>query len=260
MKKFRDRHPKNIGKFLCILSSAAVLFSSPVRASEPSAESSNAGRRIGVVSVAGDRLFQFHIGRLAFGNNEESADIKDWQLDDDWERQFVAAASAANDDIQLVDLSIDRLPIYGAYPNSGTQSVVRKERSLDFDRGATEFQRIAAAENLDGIVVVSSSFRNSGSLYLEGPTILTERTFAGPNAFYWLVIEASYVDGATGLRQLHRRVGDSGRIFERVPKELRAKRFPEYTTEEVSFIRDRYRLMPEPHWSKVAERLLAGAK
>lgn len=223
----------------------------------PVADANSAPRRIGVISAAGDRLFQIHIGKLAFGNSEQSADILDWNLDDEWERQITTAARAQFADIEFVDLSIDRQPIYAAYPDTSGRSLIRKERYLDFDAAAPEFQRLAAAHDLEALVIVSVAFKHMDPIYVEGATLLTETTFVGANAYLWLVLETSYVDGETGKRLANRQIGKSGSIPERLPKELRAKRLPEYSAEDISFIQGRFQMMPEAQWPKAIRKLVA---
>jgi hypothetical protein len=228
----------------------------PLLANEPDAAGDL--QKIGVVSVAGDQLFQIHIGQLAFGNAEERSDIRDWTLDDEWEGQLVAAGTRLNG-IKLVDLAIDRQPIYDAYPDVSERTVIRKERDLDFERAVPALQKIAEDAGVDALLVISSTFRHIDPLYLEGTTLVTEKSFAGRNAFYWLLIEASLVDGATGKRFANRRIGKNGSMVERAPKELRPKRFSDYSSEEVSFLREQFRRMPEPYWGKALDKLFSGA-
>lgn len=83
----------------------------PLLANEPDAGGDL--QKIGVVPVAGDQLFEIHIGQIAFGNAEERSDIRDWTLDDEWEGQLVATGARLHG-IKLVDLAIDPQPIYDA--------------------------------------------------------------------------------------------------------------------------------------------------
>jgi hypothetical protein len=217
-------------------------------------ESDKPVERVGVLAVAGDRLLNNHVGKLVFGNRNESFDIRDWGLEEIWEAKIAAAVQSLGG-FEVIDVDLDRTSLYGAY--SPEQPLSAQERRFDYRAAMPELRRIAVENQLDAIILLVSYRYEMSPLIMEGVTLGTEKTFAGPNAYFWLATRLDLIDGATGEVIASRKVGKGGRpILERVTKELRAKRFAEYSPEDAAIARDRFAVLPDPYWEKAIAKLM----
>lgn len=213
--------------------------------------------RVGVLSLTGDKLFYFQVGRTVFGNESEEFEILDLDLDDAWENA-IADNLAETVRFEVVNLDLDRTPLYfSASPPS---------EKWPANPPAIELQALAEANDLDAILVFGPSGRDYGraGVVVSGVSIVRENRFIANNvAHYWLEAALHLVDGATGEVLAVRPVGQKdflglyNSLLEPVPAELVETLYSDYTEEQKEFFRNTYLELPAPHWRPAIAELFA---
>lgn len=113
-------------------------------------------KRVGVISIAGDLLYDDRVGMMVFGNKLSRHDVADWGLDDAWEDKIEAALPAVTT-AEIVPLSVDRALLRVAYPSAeDEESIIAQYRMPKFKRITEALQTIAAENSLDAIVLLAS--------------------------------------------------------------------------------------------------------
>lgn len=212
---------------------ALVLAGRPALATQESAL-----KRIGVVSMAGDTLFERRLGVVAFGNKWEETEISALGLDDAFEariEEFLAGIGT----YEVVPITTDRAPLIATY-NKGT--IVNNWRYLRFKKTAPIFAEIAAANDLDYVLVLGADAFDvvEGVMRIEGVGIYTSKRLGGASAVYHLIGQLALIDGATGkpVEKEYLRIGsrwtEGFGAFPVIaaPADLVGKAFADYSEEE----------------------------
>ncbi len=230
-------------------------------ATVPAADSAALARikRVGVVSMVGDKLFYHQFGFLAFGNSKESSNISSWALDAQWEARITEAANVTGL-VEAIDLDVDRAALFATYPAENAWP--RQWRSLNIKKARGEFQRIAQESNVDALLVLASTGFDAQQAIIEGISIFSDETIAGRNSVYWVVAELHLIDGASGELLTTRGLGKSEVFgvsypFEKAPEALRVKRYSQYSKSEIEEARGQFAAIPDDYWAPTVTWVLS---
>lgn len=235
--------------------SVAAQYVAPARAEE------TALPRVGVISMAGDVIFQRRLGVTAFGNDWSEFDAADLHLDDAWEDKIEETLSPFGR-WDFVDIVVDRAPLFTTY-NKGT--IVNNWRFLRFKKTAPIFAAIAAENQLDYIIVLGADVSGTDSpVRREGAGIFTSKRIGGESTAYHLIAQLALIDGANGkpISKEYLLVGrpgvrGSGGFPEiDAPAELTGKIYSDYTPEEKATLRATFVAIGDNAWARSLSKML----
>lgn len=219
-------------------------------------------KRIGVISMVGDRLFQRQLGVLAFGNKFEDYDAGDLNLDAIWETK-IREAAAPFGSFEFVDLALDKSALIATYPKKSNW--INTWRHLRFKKTAPIFAQIAADNRLDNIIVLGADAYDvvEGVMQVEGAGIYTTKRLGGSGTMYHLISQLALIDGATGapIETQYLTVGSkwtkafSGFPVVDAPAAVTAKLYTEYTPEEKAMLRDLLSSIADRAWTRSLAKL-----
>lgn len=245
--------------FLAVVGAFAAAMAGCATVPAASSESLAKIKRVGVVSIVGDRLSHYRFGFLAFGNSRESSNISAWGLDTDWEKR-IAEAAGATGLVEAIDLDIDRAALFATYPKENAWP--SQWRALNAKKARPEFQRIAREYGVDALLVLASTGYDAQQAIIEGVSVFSDSNIAGRNTHYWVVAELHLIDGLTGDVLTTRGLGKSELFgvsypFETAPKDLTDKRFSEYSQAEIERARTQFAAIPSAYWVPVVKQVLS---
>ena len=214
-------------------------------------------KRIGVISVVGDRLYQRRLGVTVFGNESENQDVADWGLDAVWEAKIKEEAAAFGD-FEFIDLTVDKTPLLAAYPKDNAWP--RQWRVLSVKKSAPYLLKIAAENNIDAIIVLGSFGYDvvEDRVAMEGLGMFHMKSLGGVSTVYHLISQLSLIDGATGkpLEQKTLSVGShwvkgyGGYPVAEAPVEFNGRNFSEYSEDEKLVLRNTLAALPDDAWRR----------
>ena len=208
-----------------------------------------AAKRIGVISILGDLLYDDRVGLTVFGNKLQRHDVSAWGLDDAWEGMIEAALPGAID-AEIVPLTIDRALLRAAYPTAEDEDGwLAQYRTPKFKRITGALQTIARDNRLDLIILLASDATDLAGTnqYLE--SFGAYRSGKRGPAWFYIVAQLHLIDGAAGeptrskwLETATREKTQFARWpSQRVPDELLDRRFDEYADEEKAALAERFK-------------------
>ncbi len=219
-------------------------------------------KRVGVISMVGDVLFQRQLGVTAFGNKQAEYDATDLGLDAVWEGKIRDAAAPLGP-FEFVDITIDKAALIATYPRKG--GLINNWRYLRFKKTAPIFLQIAAENRLDYIIVLGGDAYSvvEGVMSIEGVGIFTSKRLGGTETINYLISQLAYIDGATGkpIETEYLTVGSrwskgyGGFPVVEAPAELNAKPYAEYAPEEKAALRDRLSSVADAGWTRSLAKL-----
>lgn len=234
----------------------AVLFFTYASASAKDYDLSKI-KRVGVISVVGDRLYQRQLGVTVFGNKSEYQDVADWGLDAVWETKIKEAAAAFGD-FEYIDLTVDKALLLAAYPKDNAWP--RQWRALSVKKMAPYLMEIAAANNVDAVIVLGSFGYDvvEDRVAMEGLGMFHMKSLGGVSTVYHLISQLSLIDAATGkpLEQKTLSVGShwvkayGGYPVVEAPVEFNGRDFSEYSEDEKVVLRNTLAALPDDAWRR----------
>lgn len=219
-------------------------------------------KRIGVVSMVGDLLFERRLGVTAFGNKAEEYDVTDLGLDEAWEGKIEDYLSTLGG-FEVVPLSVDRTPLIATY-NKGT--IVNNWRYLRFKKTQPIFAQIAADNRLDLLIVLGADAYDvvEGVMSIEGVGIFTSKKLGGANTIYYLIGQLALIDGATGkpIEKEYLTVGSQwekgygGFPIVEAPADLTGKPYTDYLPDERAALTETLSGIADNGWARSLSKLL----
>lgn len=214
-------------------------------------------KRVGVISVVGDRLYQRQLGVTVFGNKSEYQDVTDWELDSAWETKIKEEAGAFGD-FEFVDLTVDKSLLLAAYPKDNAWP--RQLRALSVKKSAPYLMEVAAANDVDAIIVLGSFGYDvvEDRVAMEGLGVFHMKSLGGISTVYHLIAQLSLIDAATGkpLEQKTLSVGShwvkayGGYPVVEAPAEYNGRDFSEYSEGEKVALRKTFAALPDDAWHR----------
>ena len=214
-------------------------------------------KRIGVLSLVGDKLFHYQIGRTAFGNENEEFDISSLNLDEAWEAA-IAQEISKHTQFEVVDLELDRSPYYfsAAIPGSRWPS----------EPPAPLLKQLAEENSLDAILVHGPAGRDFGraGVITSGVTLVRENGFiVNPRTNYFLESALHLVDGDTGEVLAIRPIGQKdflglyNPLLEPAPHDLVEVWYSDYSAEQIEILKGIFLDLPQPYWEPAITEILS---
>ncbi|MEZ5922541.1 MAG: hypothetical protein R3C60_14500 [Parvularculaceae bacterium] len=251
-----------------LLAVLLVLFVPAAAFAEGDAAPAPQAKRIGVVSILGDLLYDDHIGFTAFGNKLEKHDVSEWGLDDVWEGK-IGAALADLSGAEIVPLSADRAALRVAYPTADDEkSIIAQYRYPKLKRITETLRQLAADNQLDEIVMLASdAYELAGSNQSIESFGLVTFGGSGPG-FYYMVADLYLIDGATGEAKTSKSLQDAHSDREhfgklpsmKIPDELKKTRFSAYTDEQKAALGEEFKTMADEAIPLTLSKLTAPKK
>jgi hypothetical protein len=215
------------------------------------AEKLAAIKRIGVLSMSGDTLIDRAVGLTAFGNREESYDVADFLLDEEWQSQLSDSLSEASD-FEVVSVEPDQRAVLSSALETEDEQIanqalisIAKAAGVDailiFGSPAVDLYSRGVYLSKYGLFTYSAAFKKRTIYYVSGRLFLF--TADGEE------LDTQYFEGTSA-----KALGLIPNIS--APEELTDVPFSAYSPEQKEFLRSALRDIPRREWAWALKKLL----